>query len=77
MTNIETGNLGRVNTAGAEFGDFHAQAEVTHDGRAKINLHNFKLEAHKLISQRIQEYIIEMYSYAKDKYRHLHRRVEG
>jgi sterol 3beta-glucosyltransferase len=47
MTDV---NIEQVNTAGA---DFHAQAEVTHDGRAKINLHSFKLEASKLLSQRL------------------------
>ena len=51
MTDVEAGsNLGRVDTAGAEF---HAKAEVTHDGRAKIKLHKFKLEASQLISQRL------------------------
>jgi hypothetical protein len=53
MTDVEPGaNLGRVNTSSA---DFHVKAEVTHDGRAKINLHNLNIKASKLISQRLVE----------------------
>ncbi|KAG9230525.1 hypothetical protein BJ875DRAFT_384927 [Amylocarpus encephaloides] len=45
-------NLGRINTTSH---NFRADAEVTTDGRAKINLHNFSARASKLIAKRLDE----------------------